>query len=339
MIVRAISAGLLLLALLTLAACEDGNGGPEGDASMPDGGRVTITLALLDDGARRSALYAIEQGIVTSDAVDLAVSYLTPSALIDATAAGQYDIIEASPLALVGPGASDVGLRLLSLGELDIDGTLLFTPEESDIAGPADLGGEALGVASLTSISTLEARFVLSERYGLSPEVAGGDVTFREAPGESQVALLRSNELAAAIPPAAATFAWTEDEEFAVLSHVAEEYAELTGTRAVQTALLTQGALATEQPAALVEVTRMLDAAAAYEAANRDQVIDAVTGGDETAREQVNWWWQAHELRYGQFSDDGLEAVGAIWEVARDLGDIESFPDPASLSFFAAEQP
>jgi hypothetical protein len=322
--------GLALLGAAAAACSAAGGGG--GDVATPAGGRVTVTIALVDDAARRAAAYAIEQGIEPSDTVDLAVSYLPPSALDAATSAGQYDIVEASPLALVAPGANDLGLRLLSLGELDSDGTLLFTRTGSDFTSGAALDGESVGIASTTGVPTLEARYVLRERYGLNADAEGGDVTLREAPSESQVALLRSGELAAAIPPATATFAWVEDAQYRVANHLAQEYAELTGSQAVQTALVVKGDLVNEQPAALLEVARLLAASSAYERANRDQVTAAVTGGDDIAAAQLRWWWQTHELRFGSLGEDDLRAIGAVWSAARDLGDIDSFPEPASLA-------
>jgi hypothetical protein len=325
---------VLVLGAVAVTGCSDDGADNQGPPSPPDGSRTTVTIALLDDAARRSVMYAIEQGIETSDTVDLAIAYLPQSALDNATSAAQYDIVEASPLALVGPGATELGLRLLSAGELDIDGTLLFTRAQSALTGPGDLEGESIGVASTTGVSTLATRFVLSEGYGLS---AGDDVTLREAPSESQTTLLRTGEVAAAVPSAAATFAWTTNDEYRVLTHVAQEYTGLTESPVVQSTLIVSGDLLAEQPSALVEVSRMLAATSAYESANRGQVIDAVAAGDTAVADQLRWWWQTHKLRFGEITEDDLHAIGDVWAAAQDLGDIDSFPEPESLALFINE--
>ena len=90
------------------------------------GDRTTISIALLDHPSRRAALYAIEQGILTSDTVDLDITYLPQSALGEAAAAGLYDVIETSPLAVALGAERNLELIILSGALQDQDGTLLF---------------------------------------------------------------------------------------------------------------------------------------------------------------------------------------------------------------------
>lgn len=98
----------------------DGQGGGDAD------GRATVTLGVLDDLSRRCALYAIEEGIVTSDAIDVNITYLASSALEDAAVAKFFDVIEATPLLVPLGAGSDLPLLVLSGGLQDLDGTLLF---------------------------------------------------------------------------------------------------------------------------------------------------------------------------------------------------------------------
>jgi hypothetical protein len=96
------------------------------------GGRITVSLALLDDVSHRAATYAIEQGIVSSTKIDVSVTYLTPRALAQAAATRQYDVIEASPLILVLGPVSGIPVAVVSAGVEDKDSTLLFLSD-----GPA----------------------------------------------------------------------------------------------------------------------------------------------------------------------------------------------------------
>ncbi|MEX0786438.1 MAG: hypothetical protein WD939_07375, partial [Dehalococcoidia bacterium] len=91
-----------------------------------DGDRTTVSIAVLDDPGRRAALYAIEQGIVTSSAIDLDISYLAQTALTEAAAAKQYDVVEASPLAVPLSVERDLDFLILSAALQNLDGTLLF---------------------------------------------------------------------------------------------------------------------------------------------------------------------------------------------------------------------
>ena len=99
----------------------------EGDAeTLANGDRTTVSIALLDHPSRRAALYAIEQGILTSDTVDLDITYLPQSALAEAASAGQYDVIETSPLVVALGVERGLAMIILSGALQDQDGTLLF---------------------------------------------------------------------------------------------------------------------------------------------------------------------------------------------------------------------
>jgi ABC-type nitrate/sulfonate/bicarbonate transport system substrate-binding protein len=88
------------------------------------GGRVTISLALLDDPTRRAALSAIEQGIVASSKIDISITYLSARALPEAATTKLYDVVEASPLII--SSNSSLPFVILSAGAQDIDGAVLF---------------------------------------------------------------------------------------------------------------------------------------------------------------------------------------------------------------------
>ena len=92
---------------------------------MDHGDRTTLSIGVLDDPSRRAALYAVEQGIVSSDTVDLAVTFLPRSDLMDAVSARQFDVVEANPLAVPLGEARDLGFVILSGGEQDFDGVAL----------------------------------------------------------------------------------------------------------------------------------------------------------------------------------------------------------------------
>ena len=100
--------------------------GKADEEPLANGDRTTVSIALLDHPSRRAALYAIEQGIITSDSVDLDITYLPQSALAEAAAAGLYDVIETSPLAVALGAERDLELVILSGALQDQDGTLLF---------------------------------------------------------------------------------------------------------------------------------------------------------------------------------------------------------------------
>jgi hypothetical protein len=96
------------------------------DAEEPDAGdRAMISIGVLDDASRRAALFAIEQGIVASETIDLSITYLARSELSDAVTARQFDVIEASPLAVPLGVERELEFVIVSGAVQNTDGTLL----------------------------------------------------------------------------------------------------------------------------------------------------------------------------------------------------------------------
>lgn len=108
-----------------------GQEGAGPDDGPPGATRTTVTLAVLDDPGRRCALYALEQRLITSDRIDVNLTYLPLSALQEAVPARQYDVVETSPLAVPQNSNAGLGLMVLSGGLQDLDGTLLFVRSAS----------------------------------------------------------------------------------------------------------------------------------------------------------------------------------------------------------------
>lgn len=319
--------GALALAVL-LAACEGAESPPDG----AQGDRVTISIAVLDDANRRAALYAIEQGILTSDTVDVDVTYLPLSTIIDVAPAKQYDVIEASPLAVPFGAARDLDYVILSAGLQNRDGTILFVKADSDLSGPADLRGLRVGVRRLDGTFTLEARYLLQETYGLDVSLEGGDVTIAEQPLESLPALLLSDDLDAAVLLRVQAFRLLEDDEFRVLSRVTDEVQELLAGPVMNSILVTYPDVARQKTEALRELNRLLAASVVYFRANQDDVIEAVATEQESP-EYLEWWWERQELLLGDLSTDMQEQLLAIWGAARAVGDIEESPALADVLF------
>ena len=103
----------------------------EDDEEEPDiGDRTMVSIGVFDDASRRAALYAIEQGIVSSETTDFSISYLARSELSDAVSARQFDVIEASPLAVPLGAERDLEFVIVSGGVQNIDGSLLLVLNE-----------------------------------------------------------------------------------------------------------------------------------------------------------------------------------------------------------------
>ena len=325
--VALLSAALALL----LAACG-------GDTRPPDaanGDRITVSIAVRDDANRLAALYAIDQGIVTSDTIDVDVTYLTQSVIDEVALARQYDVIEVAPLAVPLAAVQDFDFVVLSGGLQNSDGTFLFTHADATIERPGDLLGKRIGVTSLEETSVLETRYLLQEVYGLDVDVEQGDVTFVQVPAASLARAVRERVLDAAVIVNGGAFPLVEDEGLRVLSRVTDELQELLDLPVMSSILVTYPDVAEEKAAALIELNRLLAESVTYFRANQEIVIEAVAREQETV-DYLQWWWQRQELSFGDRSFEMQSRLLTIWEVARVIGDLEEYPNLTEV-FFAPE--
>ena len=203
------------------------------------------------------------------------------------------------------------------------------------LASPADLRGRAVGVVSLTDGSTLEARVLLQEVYGLDVSLKGGDVTIVESSAESLPTLLQDGDIDAAVVSHLGAFRLSDDETFRLLSRVTEEMREITGAPIMSSILVTYPDVADQRAEALIELNRMLAESVPYFKANRDDVIEAVAVDQASGSEFLRWWWDRHDIPLGDLSADLQERLLHIWEAARMIGDIEEYPELASVLFNA----
>ena len=322
-----LSAALALL----LAAC----GGETRPPDVTNGDRITVSIAVRDDANRLAALYAIEQGIVTSDTIDVDVTYLTQSAIAEVALARQYDVIEVTSLAVPLAAVQDFDFVVLSGGLQNSDGTFLFAHPDATMEAPGDLLGMTIGVASLEDTSALETRYLLQEAYGLDVDVEQGDVTFVQVPAASLAQVVRDGNVDAAVIVNGGAFPLVEDEGLRVLSRVTDELQELLNLPVMSSILVTYPDVGEEKAAALIELSSLLAESVAYFRANQEIVIEAVAREKETV-DYLQWWWQRQELSFGDRSFEMQSRLLTIWEVARVIGDLEGYPNLTEV-FFAPE--
>ena len=319
----------LLSAALALAAC-GGDTRPPDDVT--DGDRITISIAVRDDANRLAALYAIEQGIVTADTIDVDVTYLTQSAIDEVALARQYDVIEVTPLAVPLAAVQDFDFVILSGGLQNSDGTFLFAHADATMETLDDLLNKTIGVASLEDPAALETRYLLQEAYELDVDVEQGDITFVQVPAASLAEAVRGRALDAAVIVNGGAFPLVEDEGLRVLSRVTDELQELLDLPVMSSILVTYPDVAEEKAEALIELSSLLAESVAYFMANQEIVIEAVAREQETV-DYLQWWWQRQELSFGDRSFEMQSRLLTIWEMARVIGDLEEYPNLTEVFF------
>lgn len=337
---------LLLVATLLLAACGGGTAGSgsasgsdagsgSGASSGPESGaaKTTVTVAVLDDASRESVLWALKNGKVTSDTVEVQVDMLPFAAIMEAFGSQAYDVVEASPVAV--PRALQGGLELLifSPGLFNFAGTGLYVGADSGIDDPRDLAGETIGTFALGGFFVSETRYVLQEVYGLNTAMTGGDVSFRELPPQNVLEMLKDGSLAAGILNQQGRYLVRNSPDYRELVDVTGEFQRLTGQPSMNSVLLTYPAVAAGKGDALREVARMLRESAQYVKDHPDEVLPAVAAARGEDVGYLEWFFQSYDLTFGGEPLEYADAINVTWEAAHAIGDIDQVPDLDQLAF------
>lgn len=316
----------LLAAALLLAACG-------GTAPGAGAGKTTVTLAVLDDAAREAVLWALRNGRVTSDTIEVEIDLLPYAAIIEAFGSQSYDVVEASPVAV--PRALQGGLELLvySPGLVNRAGTSLYVGAGSDLNDPRDLGGHTIGVFSLGGTFVLETRYVLQKGYGLNAAMTGGDVTFQELPPQNVLEMLKDGSLAAGVLVQQAGYMVRDSDDYRLLVDVTGEFQRLTGQSSMNSILVTYPATAGEKGEALRELGRVLQESAQYAREHRDEVLAAVAEARGEDVGYLEYFLEAYDLVFGDPVAGYADAITVTWEAAHEIGDTDAVPAIDELIF------
>jgi ABC-type nitrate/sulfonate/bicarbonate transport system substrate-binding protein len=212
------------------------------------------------------------------------------------------------------------------------------TKRTGELTDLSDLEGKTVGVTSLLSTTTLAARYVLQESYGLTAGPVAGDVTLEESPAGSLSQRLLDREIDAAIAAGVPSLDLADDEELVAFARVTGELRDITGEPLLTSVLLTYPDVADVKGAALADLNRMLETSVTYFESNRNDVLAAVAADRGVSRRLLERWWDVHDVSLGRTSAGSQEELLTVWRAATALGDIDAYPELSDVLFAAGEQ-
>ena len=154
-----------------------------------------ITYAYLLDPAYDAVTWAMSNGKVTSNLIDVEARGLAIPQLIQATSAKQYDVIMTAVIAIPPAAARGLELKVLSTALQQSpagEGAGVWVKSDSPIKNPKDLKGKSLGSYALRSTGYTQVRFALIKKYGLNAALEGGDLKQVEIQAPNPVEAMRA---------------------------------------------------------------------------------------------------------------------------------------------------
>ncbi|MEM8665825.1 MAG: ABC transporter substrate-binding protein, partial [Pseudomonadota bacterium] len=111
-------------------------------AATPAAAKDTVTFAYLADPSHEAVLWALKNGKVSSDTIEVQADALQIPALIQATATKSYDVVQTAGMAIPRLRARGLDLRIVGTAlryHAHGEGADIWVPADSDIQSAADL--------------------------------------------------------------------------------------------------------------------------------------------------------------------------------------------------------
>lgn len=295
--------------------------------------KTTVSVAYLADPSHEAVMWAIRNGRVTSELVEIDATPLDISALIQATAARTYEIVQTAAMAIPRARARGLDLRIVGTGlryHASGEGAGIWVRADSDITEVGQLAGRQLGVYSIGSAGITLIRIALQDVHGLDTAVGGGDVTLVEMPAPALPAALASGRIDAATLIHAQAFQAMQTGEFRAITQTAEDLTEKFGTRMVSAVLAGYGERLDAAPEVHLEALRMLRASMDYARANPDEVFPAVAAETGVDPAFFAAWFERFSEFPVQLTGDDARAIGLLWARAQQMELLDDVPEVAS---------
>ena len=297
-------------------------------------GRQQITFAYLLDPAYDAVTWAMTNGKIKSDLITVEARGLAIPQLIQATAAKQYDVIQTAVIGI--PPASQRGLELRVMGVAQLasaggEGAGIYVKRDSPIKRPEDLRGKTLATFGLRSTGHTLIRIALTNKYKLNVPLEGGDVRQVEILAPNLPAALSTGQADAAALINSQAYRGVKSGEFRSIAETAKDNTELFDMRFISAVNVAYPEGIAKRPEAYREFNRMFRDSVRYVLANRKEVFSAVGGKNNLEPEFFDWWFDKAWDVPGTFTEAHAKSIMRFFELSRDIGALQSFPDIRTL--------
>jgi NitT/TauT family transport system substrate-binding protein len=296
---------------------------------VPASAKEKVTFGYLADPSHEAVLWALRNGKVKSDLIEVEATGLRIPALIQATAARTYDVIETAAMAI--PRARARGLDMLIMGaglryHSSGEGAGIWVKKDSPIKSVADLKGKKLAVYSLGSAGITLVRIALHDVYGLNVALKGGDIDFVEMPAPAMPAALATGKVDAATLIHAQAFKAMKADEFRVIAQVSHDLSSKFKLRMVSAVLAGYAEKLNAKPDIYREFQRVVYESMKYAQKHPDEVFPAVGKQFNVDPEFFKVWFS----RFSDFpvvlDDQDIKAIELLWQKSKELEILKAYP-------------
>ena len=297
--------------------------------ALPAAALDTVRFAYLADPSHEAVMWALKNGKVTSDTIAVEADALQIPALIQATVAKSYDVVQTAGMAIPRARARGLDLRIVGTAlryHAHGEGADVWVPADSDIRSGADLKGKRVAVYSIGSSGITLARIALANTHGLNVALEGGDMELIEMPAPGMPAALSAGRVDAATLIHAQAFEAQRTGAFRSVVSTAVDNHDAFGVRMVSAVLAGYGDKLDAEPEKHREFLRLLRASVDYARDNPDEVFAAVAAETGTDPAFFETWFTEFSDFPVLLSESDKRAIEILWAEAATLGLLEDAP-------------
>lgn len=291
-----------------------------------------VTFGYLADPSHEAVMWALRNGKVASDTIEVVATPLQIPALIQATSARTYDVIQTAAMAIPPARARGLDLQIMGAGlryHTSGEGAGIWVKKDSPIKTVADLKGKRLAVYSLGSAGITLIRIALNEAYGLNVSIKDGDLSFVELPAPAMPAALATDKVDAATLIHAQAFSAMKNGEFRAIAQTAKDLTDKFHVRMVSAVIAGYGEKLKEKPAVYREFQRVLRASMEYAKSHPDEVYPAVGKQFNIDPEFFDAWFSRFSDFPAVLSEQDVKAIDILWSKSKALGILKDYPPVA----------
>jgi NitT/TauT family transport system substrate-binding protein len=303
-------------------------------AALPGAAKETVSYAYLIDPALEGVLYAIKSGKVASDKIDIEASPLAIPALIQSTTTKRYDVVMNAVLSI--PRALERGLKMEVLStalrsQLGDGAGTMWVKTSGPYKTLNDLKGKTVGDVALESTGTTWNRTALWKKHGINVSFDNGDFKWVQMPASGMLGALQTGKIDAANLIHLQAFDALKSGEYKPLARTAQDLNELFGVRQVAAVNVGYPEKLDARPEAFKEFNRMIKASVDYANAHTEEVSKAIAGQFKVSPEFFGWWLKTYSIFPGAVSAGDIKAMEVIWQNAKELKMMDSYPKAESV--------
>jgi len=282
-----------------------------------------LSFAFVTDPTHEMYVYALRQGRVRSDTLDLELVTLAIPALLQGFLGRQYDVVETSMISI--PRAIERGLQVsvlfTALGRLSPGPTLdIWVKRDSPVQSVDQLKGKKIAVFGLGSTALTMIRVALAKEHGFNVELQGGDFQFVELPTAVIPAAMERGETDAGCLLYAQVFEAQQTGTYRSIYSATTVLQKNAGARMVLPVIVGYPDKIAKDEDAYREFNRLLAASVRYAADNSQEVAAAVAKTANVPADFLLSVLKGVANFKAPVEDDDLKALDYFWGAAKEVG-------------------